>query len=661
MKFLLTLSILLISSWNAFASTESKVFHYLDKKQWDEAISAASKSGDKLLVKIAKARKFILAKPEENNFEEITSFISQNPDWPQICSIKEAAEGAINSSTDKLKIVEYFGAHPAETDFGAKSYAIAAAKVVKDQSKLKRIVREGWIYGDFTKAEADAFLKQNGKLLNQADHAKKIDYIIWHRDPKKIDGLLSLVSAHDREMFKAAIAFRTGNHRHCQDDSKNKTEQSAASKATATDRHGRCQNHPHDDELHHSVVLYSYLKLYKSDDVDERLGKLIANAPIDHDHGSEWWALKSLFARELMKQKNYQLAYNIVKNHHAFKDEDIAEAEFLSGFLALRFLHKPRVAHKHFQNMLAVVKRPISIAKASYWLGRSSRDKKEAHKWFREASAFNYTFYGQLAMVEMGDKAITLPPRPQVQASHRKLYAQNELARAASILLKYGKEELALLYAKEAIADSSSPEEAMLIIDSFKGLGKPPFTIGIAKAAAYRNIFIAREAFPMPHKITNNFVEPAVAYSIMRQETMFDHKAVSNRDARGLMQLIPSTACSTARSLKIKCELRQLLTHPEYNIKLGCRELRNRIDKYDGSYILTFAAYNAGPTPTQRWINTYGDPRKFKDIHKVVDWIESIPYHQTREYIQRITENLQIYRALLGKAELRIKRDLGVF
>lgn len=639
MKFLRTLSILLmLYAPNALANYEDQTFSYLDKKKWGEAINAATKSGDKLLVKIAKARKFVLADPSENNFEEITSFISQNPEWPQILMIKIAAENAITPSTDRTKVVSWFDHNEPQTDIGAKYYALAAAKTVKDRGKLQRIIRDGWVYGDFTPHEQSAFLKQNGKLLTADDHAKKIDYIIWHRDPRKIDGLLSLVSSHDKEMFKAAIAFRTGKS----------NSESLFSKLKPK-------------EKHHSIVLYSYLQLHIKDEViDDRLAKLIINAPIDHDHAKEWWKLKGLFARNRLKFKHYASAYEIAKNHNSWDAEDVSEAEFLAGWLALRYLNKTDVAHQHFHNMLRVVKQPISLAKSSYWLGRSSKDKKEAHKRYREAAAFNYTFYGQLAELELGNKTLTLPPRPKVQESHRKNYRQNDLARATNILLKHKKDEVALLYGKAAVAQASSPEEAMLIIESFNGLKKPAFTIGIAKAASCRGLFIAHAAFPTPHKITNGFVEPALAYSIMRQETMFSQHAISEKDARGLMQLIPKTACATAKSLKIKCELGKLLTHPEYNIKLGCRELRNRLDKYNGSYILTFAAYNAGPNPTNSWVEFYGDPRQFKDKYKVIDWIESIPYHETRNYVQRIMENLQVYRALLGKgSEIRLLKDLG--
>lgn len=640
MKFLCRLSILLmLYAPNAMASYEDQTFAYLDKKKWGEAVNAAIKSGDKLLVKIAKARKFVLADPSENNFEEITSFISQNPEWPQILLIKIAAENAIMPSTDRAKVVAWFNRNEPQTDIGAKYYALAAAKMVKDRDKLQRIIRDGWVYGDFNSHEQEAFLKQNGKMLSADDHTKKIDYIIWHRDPKKIDGLLSLVSKHDREMFKAAIAFR-------------------AEKSNSEILFNKLQP----KEKYHSIVLYSYLKLHAKDEViDDRLAKLIANAPVDYDHAKEWWKLKGLFARNRLKFKHYASAYEIAKNHNAWDAEDVSEAEFLAGWLALRYLKKTDAAHQHFHNMLGVVKQPISTAKASYWLGRSSKDKKEAHRWYREAAAFNYTFYGQLAELELGNKILTLPPRPKVQESHRKRYGQNELARATNILLRHRKDEVAMLYGKAAVAQASSPEEAMLIIESFNGLKKPFFTIGIAKAASYKGIFIAHAAFPAPHKIANNFVEPALAYAIMRQETMFSQHAVSEKDARGLMQLIPKTACATAKSLKIKCELGKLLTHPEYNIKLGCRELKERIDVYDGSYILTFAAYNAGPTPTARWIETIGDPRAFKDKYKVIDWIESISYSQTREYIQRIMENLQVYRAVLGKSsEIKLLKDLGV-
>lgn len=640
MKFLFTLSIFLLFCFtNVFASSDREVFAHLDKKNWGAAIDAASKSKSNLLLKMAKACKFVSASGGENNFEEIVSFINANPDWPQMLSISIAAENAIKPSTNKAIIVKWFNTHPPKTDIGAKYYALAAQTIVKDKNKLKRIIRDGWAYGDFSKAEQDAFLKKNANLLTVADHAKKIDYIIWHKDIKQINSLLSLVTPHDREMFKAAIAFKNGN----------------------SNSETLFRKLP-EKEKHHSIVLYSYLKLHEKDEeIDDRLANLIINAPIDHDHAKEWWKLKALFARDRIKHKHYVSAYKIVKNHNAIDAEDVSDAEFLAGWLALRFLNKKEIAKSHFHNMLKVVKQPISIAKATYWLGRASTGKKEAEGWFKESATFNYTFYGQLSGVELGKKTLTLPPKLKVEASHKKSYQQNEFARATNILLKHKRNEQATLYAKSAILQAKSPEEALLIVESLSGLGQPAITIEIAKAASYRKIFISSAAFPTPHRINNNFVESALAYSIIRQETMFNKHAISDKDARGLMQLIPSTACATAKLLNIKCEVDKLITHPEYNIKLGCRELRNRIDKYNGSYLLTFAAYNAGPTPVNRWIENNGDPRKFQNIHKVVDWIELIPYSQTRGYVQRIIENLQIYRAVLGQgSKMMIARDLGI-
>ena len=314
--------------------------------------------------------------------------------------------------------------------------------------------------------------------------------------------------------------------------------------------------------------------------------------------------------------------------------------------------------------MHKAVTRPISVAKAAYWIGRCDLalgNKPDAHKAFREAAAFNYTFYGQLAELELGNKTLTLPPKPKAGDGHRKAISKNELARASKLLLDHGKDWLALSYAKDAMAHTKSPEEALLLVDYMRSCKKPHYTAELAKAAGYHKVFLRHDAFPTPYKAPKGLADPAFVYSIMRQETLFDHKAVSNRDARGLMQIIPSTACQVSKALKIKCRVGSLLSDPTYNIKLGSKYLKDLLDKYNGSYILAVSEYNAGPIPTARWIDTYGDPRRLTKLYDIIDWIENIPYHETRNYAQRILENLQVYRAVLGQgANIRILQDMGV-
>lgn len=640
LSIIFTLATFSISNAYAINYTD-EAFAYSDKHKWCEAIRSAKKASDPVVLKTIQSMKFLDSNCNDNSFEEIINFVNQNPKWPQRQKMIIAAENLLNSNSNKNKIIEWFSKNPSITDNGAQHYALAAAEKEKDPAKLTHAIKEGWMYGDYNPSEQKAYLNKYKKYLSHSDHVKKIDYLLWEHKAEKANSLMHLVDKSHQTMFKAAVALI-------------QNKKGAESLFL---------NLPEENK-YNSIVLYSYLKRYEKQDINSNLGRLISKAHSDSDHASQWWMLKSRFARDLMKQKKYHDAYNIVSNHHATSSEDISNAEFLSGFLALRYLNKPSEAKKHFLAMHKIVKMPISIAKASYWIARcdlATGNDADAHKHLREAAAFNYTFYGQLAELELGNKSINLPSRPKINDTHKHNVNKNELARASKILLAHGKDMMALLYAKDAMAHTSCPAEALLLVDYMRATGKPRYTAELAKAAGYHKIFLRHDAFPTPYKAPKGLADPAFVYSIIRQETLFDPNAVSNRDARGLMQLIPATACQVSKKLNIKCRVGSLLKDPEYNIKLGSKYLKDLLDKYNGSYILAVSEYNAGPNPTARWIDTYGDPRKLTKLYDVIDWMENIPYHETRNYAQRILENLQIYRAILGGGEnMRILQDMGV-
>lgn len=643
MKFFLRLSIfltfILLSISNSFADYTKLSFEYSSKGKWQEAVTYAKKSQDPVVLKLIQSMKFTSGCPE-NNFEDMVVFLAKNPDWPQRDRILEIAEGLINNYSCKDKIVEWFSKHDPITDNGAKYYALSFAGRVKDKNKIPKIIKEGWIYGNFTPSEQKTFFSKYKSHLSEADHVKKIDYLLWNKDIKNATNTMPLVNSQYRAMFRTAIALI-----------ENKPDGE------------KLFNNLDNDYKHHSIVLYSYLKKYEKQDITSRLAHLAASAHKDPDHAKEWWALKAKFARDRMKQGDYASAYQIAKNHHATCPKDASNAEFLAGWIALRYLHKKEVAKEHFLKMHHIVKMPISLAKASYWIGRSELamgKKEEAHKWMREAAAFNQTFYGQLASLELGNKSLTLPSKPTVHNGHKEKVAKNELARAAKILIDNGRDSLALLYAKSALAHAKSDGEAMVLVDYMRKTKKIRYTAELAKAASYNKIFLIHDAFPTPYKTSKSISDPAFAHSIIRQETLFDQYAVSNKDARGLMQIVPSTAKLISKSLKEKCHVDRLLTHPEYNMKLGSKYLRDLMEKYNRSYILAISNYNAGQAAANNWIETYGDPRKLHNLYDIIDWVENIPYYETRDYVQRVLENMQVYRALLGiTKEIRLAKDLG--
>jgi soluble lytic murein transglycosylase len=378
----------------------------------------------------------------------------------------------------------------------------------------------------------------------------------------------------------------------------------------------------------------------------------------------EWWRIKNLFARNMIDRKKYNLAYKLTSSHkNGYCGIDDSNAEFLSGWIAHSFLKKPDIAYTHFENMYKIVSKPISLAKASYWAGISAKamkDKEKADKWLKKASKYNFIFYGQMALLELGHKNITFPPSGLVTRQDKINYTQNEYARAFRILIKHRRINDAFEFSKVAVDKSNSPGEISLMISDIRKT-QNKFHIGVlAKMASYKNYMLVADNYQTPYKVPKNSkVELALTYSIMMKESGFDHRAISRANAHGLMQMIPQTGCDMQRSLKMKCSVRRLTSDPHHNIMLGNKYLAELIGSYKGSYILTFATYNAGPEPVKKWIKKNGDPRTFKTKEQVIHWIESVPYYETRDYIKRVLEYLQVYREVLDqKSRLELEKDL---
>ncbi len=639
------LVVLLTFAQASYADHVDHALRYADQKHWDKAISEAKNYPDPVLRKIVFAKQFLDISYKNNDFLEVISFIENNPNWPSIDKLKIAAENYITPSTNKHAVLKWFAKNSPKTSNGHKYYALAAPGIITDSTKLAELIKNGWIYGNFSAEEERKFIAKNKNFLTIDDHVKKMDYLLSIDQRSLARNLLSSkysTGPKEKAFFDACLAFL--------DNKPNKNSLYAKLP---------------ESYKYNSGILYKYLEQYRKDDViPVSAAKALVKAPHDPMYHKDWWKLKNIFAKNMLQQKQYALAYKIAHDHDHdhFCNIDKSESQWLAGWIALRFLHNPKLAYGHFQRLHNIVVKPMSISRASYWLGVTAqvlKDRELSHKWFREAAAFNFTFYGQMAMIEMKKTDLALPPMPKITADAKSYYAKNELARATNLFIKHNRLESALLYAKAAIATAKNAGETALIVSSIRNSNNRVYVTEIAKAAAQKGFLMVKDNYPTPYKVPHSKIEKPLTYSIMLKESMFSPSAISYANAHGLMQLQPPTACKMAKKLKHKCNVKRLTTDPIHNITLGNKYLEELLEQYNGSYILAAAAYNAGPEPVQRWIQRNGDPRKFKDIHQVIHWIESIPYYDTRDYVQRILESVQIYREIIGQTStLEIKKDL---
>ena len=599
------------------------------------ALQSAEQSENGLVKKIIITRSIFDNKCSRISFEHALNFINQNPTWPQNHNIKKRLESLVHTSANKNNVFEWFAKNKAQTPEGHKHHALTAS------SPGPEILKQAWVHGSFSKDEKTNFLNSYESVLTYQDHVDRIENLLWNSRVDEAKESLIFIKKADQPKYLAVIAI------------------------TSNDPHMEKIFHKlHKSEKYNSLVLYNYLKYKKSKKrpvTSEELS-LAAHIPADIKNADKWWELRSYYVRELMEAHKYREAYKLLLSHNCTERLNITQAEWLAGFVSLRFLHKPHMALKHFEALYNNSGRPISLARGAYWIGRSYKDmhdKKQAKKWFEIAAKYGNTFYGQVAQHELNYKTLQLPKERELTAEEINKLSKLEGPKIIQILLKYNQNHLVLVYLKSLFSVSSSPEYVAYVMSLLKDFNNDSLKVEAARESAFYGVFKKDYAYPIPFKIKKPMLEPSLIYSIIRQESSFDQVAVDPTDGRGLMQLIPPTAKTMAKSLGVAYNEDLLLKSIDYNIMLGSKHLADHVKYYNGSYLLAIPAYNAGTHRVDKWLRKNGDPRKTKDLYKVLDWIERIPFSTTRDYVHRILENLQIYRSIVKQDDsLHIFKDL---
>jgi soluble lytic murein transglycosylase len=410
--------------------------------------------------------------------------------------------------------------------------------------------------------------------------------------------------------------------------------------------------------------IFSRIQLLRREEKFAEAAQLMMSAPKDPGrlHNlDEWWIERRLLARKMIDVGEHRTAYLIARDA-ALPSRDIykTEQEFTAGWIALRFLNEPAIAAQHFARIGVGSANPTALARAGYWQGRAAEAagrSQEARSAFAAAAEQSTSYYGQLARAKLGLPQIELNGAPSARG---RAVERLEVVRAVQLLYELGEGEIAI----PILGDMGENGDA----DALAGLGELAARQGDArgmllmgKGALNRGLPFDFYAYPVngipPFKSIGPDVEQSIIYAIARQESAFNPAVVSPAQAYGLMQVTPDAGRYVCKKYGANFDLTRLKTDPVYNAALGAAELGGLIDDYRGSYILTFAAYNAGRGSVKKWIDRYGDPRDPKV--DAVDWVELIPFSETRNYVQRIMENLQVYRARFGGGtRLQIEADL---
>ncbi len=413
------------------------------------------------------------------------------------------------------------------------------------------------------------------------------------------------------------------------------------------------------------IVIYSRIQLLRRADKLKQAAALLNSAPRDPTvivDPDAWWIERRLISRAEIDAGNPKLAYEIAANHSAESASLRAEAEFHAGWYALEFLHQPEVAAKHFAAIAAISTRPLSLSRAEYWLGRAAAaagDTADATTHFQRAAAYPTAFYGQLASARLGQTQLGLSRPPAPTTATRQNFLSRELVQVIKHLTAAGATDQVGLFYRHLAETLSDPAEIVLLAEMAEQNGEHQIALQIGVIAGGRGLPVDALAYPtaaIPASAKTPQVDRPVVFAVARQESNFNPEATSSAGALGLLQLMPATAKEAAKTAGVAYSKARLTSDPGYNATLGAVHLGGLIDNFGGSYVMSFAAYNAGASRVAQWVKLYGDPRDPKV--DVVDWIERIPFTETRNYVQRIIENLQVYRARLETPTLMIEADL---
>jgi soluble lytic murein transglycosylase len=612
----------------------------MEKSQWTNALSLSKKAKDKSIYKFIQWR-HLLTTGNQASFYDYLEFIKRNDNYPRIGRIRYLAEHKL--STDRIspnKIIDWFNFEEPLSGYGklilGESF-IKTGNITKGTS----LIKDGWITADLNRSNMKFFRKKYKKYLNADDYIKRADYLAWEGKSWDLKRMLRYLPKDYQLLYTA--------------------RQILMSKSYGVDK--AIKNVP--TKLKNDAGLnYDRLKWRrKRGRVDDSL-EIIFKVPNNKDYlvrPDKWWTERAIMTRALIYKKKYESAYKIASEHSLDKSPEFAEAEWMSGWIALSFLDDPILAIDHFNNFYQNVSYPISLSRGAYWLGKSYEkigDNKQSQQWYEEATKYLTTYYGQLAHIKIKpNENFELQEQKKITEEYRKYFYKKELVKLVHLLEELNKTKYTKNILKHLAQDNTENGSEILAAELSTNITRYDFAIQISKLASYEKRFHNDFNYPVisTPKYVNGRKIPETAFilSLIRQESEFDMRANSHAGAQGLMQLMPYTAKLVAKQAKLPYSKSRLTSDPEYNINLGSHYIAGLILQYDGAYPFAAAAYNAGPKRVKYWKKINKDPQK--EQIDFVDWVELIKFKETRNYVQRVMENYNVYRYVLEKKPIKMK------
>lgn len=608
-----------------------------ERSQWDIALASASTSRDALARDLVQWY-YLLDSGTDAGFERMSAFLQTHRDWPSAERLQKAAENKMPETVEAAKVMAFFGQSKPQTANGMVRLLSAYLAQNQTQQALKTL-QDWWPKATLDESEQTDILSRFGKYLDTADHKRRLEYVLDKQQYSQARALGTAMGKGWASLVEIRIALESGS---------GKTVQfSSLPQALLNDP---------------GLMLSRVRSLVEAENNDDAMALLLdASAEAQASNTEDWAKARNILIRRFIEAKRYREAYALSQNSRLPKGgAEFANAEFMAGWLALRFLNEPETAFAHFETLFNNVKTPVSRSRGAYWAGRAAEGSKVqdvAFKWYQLAARYQTTWYGQKAA-----EHINLPTSlldgltPPITQQNKTAFESKPLVQAVRLFNEAGLTRQRGRFFNALLETLQSPQDYFLTAQLAESIGQNDGAVKVAKKAERDSVFLTQYAYPVLRAAKSQGVlDPSIVHGIIRQESQFDPFAESPAGALGLMQLMPATAELTARKAGLPSNLSQLTSDPAYNIALGSRYLSSLIDRFDGSLPLAVAGYNAGPGRVDQWLEKFGDPRT--GAIDMVDWIELIPIYETRNYVQRVLEAKTVYNARLNLREATLAEN----
>ena len=609
------------------AEALKRMVSHAKEKKWTSARNAALSLRDPVAMDAYEWLR--LRQPGIDNFERMAVWVEAHPDWPDERRIQSQGEASLRPGMfSAQKLVNFFDRHDPHTGKGAALYA-EALQTLGQHERANQVATDAWLKKDMTAEYEHRLVADFGSILRPLND-QRLDNLIWRTRLTAAKRQLLRASGGARALGAARIALL-----------KNEGGVDRLVKSVPASLRN-------DPGLAYARMIWRHKRNLRSSAEDMMLQMSERGALGD---ANKWADERALFVRESLDKKNYRRAYNLAAGHGLSEGKYFADMEWIAGWIALRKLNDPNAALTHFTRLHGGVKTPVSKARAAFWAGEAAAtlaDEPSASQWRTEGARYQSAFYGQLASERLtGQARLNIPAKiTPVSGS----CTQDRRVAVGSALALGGAIVPARTFFYDAAETCQSPSELKALGLIAEKQGAFRISIGMSRKMREKGVFIPEISHPLVRLPIQGCTgqkapERALTLSIARQESGFDATAGSSAGAQGVMQVMPATAKRTVGATGMRYSRARLGSDSNYNAIIGQCYLSKMLDRFDGSYPLAIASYNAGPNRISQWLVRNGDPRTGQI--SMVDWIEKIPYHETRNYVQRVLENVAVYRARL--------------